>query len=182
MTIFITSNSHKFDEVSALMARAGLKVKWNNTKYVEIQGNTTAEISLDSAQRLLDELDEDFFLEDTGLYIDALNGFPGPYSSYAASTIGNAGILDLLAGKERKAKFLTVVTYCREGKCHQFEGALHGNIANSISGNGGFGFDPIFIPEGLNVTLAEMDVEMKNSVSHRGQAFTDLIAFLHKNS
>lgn len=182
MTLFITSNEHKYEEVSNFLRKAGIEVKWKRKKYVEIQGNTTSEISMDSASRLMSEFDEDFFLEDTGLYIDSLEGFPGPYSSYVASTIGNQGILNLLKGKDRAAKFLTVITYCRKGECHQFEGSLEGEISNHISGNLGFGFDPVFIPKGIGRTLAEMSLEEKNSISHRIRALSKLVYFLTKSA
>lgn len=175
MTLFITSNEHKFREIRDAMHKTGLELQWEKTQYVEIQGDTTAEISLDSARRLSDRIAKDFFLEDTGLYIDSLNGFPGPYSSYVASTVGNEGILKLLSGKGRKARFMTVITYSSKGVYTQFEGVLEGRISESVSGNFGFGFDPIFIPEGQSRTLAEMTVDEKNRISHRSRALSKLV-------
>lgn len=160
------------------MEKAGLRLEWQKSKYVEIQGDTTEEISMDSAQRLAKKITGDFFLEDTGLYIDSLKGFPGPYSSYASQTIGNKGILELLSGNDRGARFLTVITYCRKGECRQFEGVLEGRISEKITGESGFGFDPVFIPEGQVRTLAEMSVDEKNSISHRSRALEKLIEFL----
>lgn len=160
------------------MEMAGLELQWDKTKYTEIQADTTAEISLDSARRLSERIDEDFFLEDTGLYIDSLNGFPGPYSSYVASTIGNEGIIALLAGKQRTGRFQTVITYCRNGQFNQFEGILEGSMAEKVSGSFGFGFDPVFFPEGYDVTLAEMTVDEKNKISHRSLALSKLIEFM----
>ncbi len=178
MTLFVTSNEHKFKEIRASMERAGLDLQWEKSQYMEIQADTTAEISLDSAKRLSEKIEKDFFLEDTGLYIDSLKGFPGPYSSYVASTVGNEGILSLLAGKERTGRFLTVITYCSNGVFTQFEGVLEGRISEKVSGNHGFGFDPVFIPEGHDVTLAELTIEEKNKISHRSRALSKLIEFM----
>ncbi len=178
MILFVTSNEHKFTEISKLMEDSGHLIKWKNLKYEEIQADTTSEISLDSAMKIMAKLGEDFFLEDTGLYVDSLDGFPGPYSSFVAATIGNEGILRLVAGKDRTAKFQTVITYCVKGICHQFEGILEGRIADSISGKGGFGFDPIFMPAESEKTLAEMSTAEKNSISHRAKALLKLMQFL----
>ncbi len=178
MTLFVTSNEHKFREVKDFMERAGLEIQWEKAQYVEIQGNSTAEISIDSARRLSAKIKDDFFLEDTGLYIDSLNGFPGPYSSYVASTIGNEGILNLLKGKGRNARFLTVITYCVNERCHQFEGTLFGTISERISGTQGFGFDPVFVPKGHDRTLAEMTLAEKSRISHRSRALAEMIEFL----
>lgn len=181
MILFVTSNEHKFHEVSLFMKKEGLELKWEKRKYVEIQGEDTDKISLDSALRLKNEIEGDFFLEDTGLYIDALSGFPGPYSSYVASTIGNYGILNLLHGKIRDAYFTTVITYCNESNCMQFEGFLRGKISESVSGSEGFGFDPIFIPEESDVTLAEMTAEEKNNISHRSRALMKMIDYINRH-
>ncbi len=178
MILFITSNEHKFNEISEVLTIAGYSLQWERMKYEEIQADTTNEISLDSAVKLSRKIDKPFFLEDTGLYIDSLNGFPGPYSSFVASKIGNEGILKLLKDKERKARFLTVITYCSSGQCRQFEGKLEGEISEAARGTAGFGFDPVFIPDGQNRTLAEMNIQEKNDISHRSRALEKLIEFL----
>lgn len=146
--------------------------------YEEIQADETSEISLDSARKLSSEIKGTFFLEDTGLYIDALNGFPGPYSSFVSRKLGNPGILKLLEGKDRKARFVTVITLCEADRFKQFTGVLEGGIAEEAKGSGGFGFDPIFIPAGRDRTLSEMSVDDKNSISHRSKALEQLISIL----
>lgn len=146
--------------------------------YEEIQADETSEISGDSARKLSHQIDGPFFLEDTGLYIDSLNGFPGPYSSFISKKIGNTGVLKLLDGRERSARFITVITYCEKGQFHQFTGTLEGTISLEIKGPGGFGFDPIFIPNGKSDTLSEMSMDEKNEISHRSRALEQLIAFL----
>lgn len=170
MTLFITSNRHKYLEISSALSVYGYEITWKNLKYEEIQADSTIEVSLDSAAKLSKSITEDFFIEDTGLYIDQLNGFPGPYASYVASTIGNEGILRLLSGKERGARFITIITYHRKGKLEQFFGELKGNISQEPLGTGGFGYDPIFIPAGKELTLAEMSLTEKNQISHRSIA------------
>jgi dITPase (EC 3.6.1.-) len=97
---FLTSNMHKYNEISAFLGQLGIECQWVKMKYEEIQGESTEEISRDSAVKLSRQMGDKFFLEDTGLYINSLKGFPGPYSSYISKTIGNEGILDLLKIKK----------------------------------------------------------------------------------
>ena len=151
-------------------------------EYEEVQADETSEISADSARKLSSKIEGPFFLEDTGLYIDSLNGFPGPYSSFVYKKIGNRGILRLLEGNGRSAKFITVITLSVNGEFQQFTGTLEGTIALEIKGKGGFGFDPIFIPSGMDKTLAEMAIEEKNRISHRSLALGKLIPFLSQFS
>lgn len=160
------------------MQNGGFRVQWRRMKYQEIQADTTEEVSLDSAKKLVPLLGRKFFLEDTGLYIAALNGFPGPYSSYVQDTIGNPGILRLIDSLERSAYFMTVITFYDGTDFHQFSGRLNGSIATEIAGNGGFGYDPIFIPEGESQTLGQLPASTKNSISHRHKAVTDFMKFL----
>ncbi len=175
---FVTSNQHKFMEIKEVFRREGIAIEWIKKKYEEIQADNTEYISLDSARKLSSEIKGRFFLEDTGLYIDSLKGFPGPYSSYVAGTIGNEGILRLIEGLDRSCHFLTVITYFDGGSYLQFSGILKGHISIEIKGNGGFGYDPVFIPEGHKLTLAEMDIGMKSSISHRSIATQKFISHL----
>ncbi len=179
--IFVTSNKHKFQEISRMMEKNGITVEWKRMKYEEIQADTTEEISLDSARKLSASIGEPFFLEDTGIFVDSLGGFPGPYSSYVISKIGNSGILRLLEGRGRSAYFLTVITYFDGRQYHQFSGKLTGQIAQSERGGSGFGYDPIFIPDGFSITLGEMDLESKNEISHRSKALRAFIDHLRGN-
>lgn len=160
------------------MAEYGYEITWKKVKYEEIQADTTEEISMDSARKVSLSIKEDFFLEDTGLYIDELNGFPGPYSSFVASTIGNEGILGLMSGKSRTARFITIITYHSKGELKQFKGELRGTIALQQRGSEGFGFDPIFIPVRTERTLAEMSIAEKNQISHRSKAITEFARYL----
>ncbi len=165
---FITSNEGKFREVKAIAERYGIDVKWLNRKYIEPQGESLEEIARLSALNLAREVNEPFFIEDSGLFIEALNGFPGPYSSYVFKTIGNEGILKLMRGvKNRKAYFKAVIAYFDGRDIHVFTGVVEGEIANEIRGTKGFGYDPIFLYG--DKTFAEMGEE-KNEVSHRRRA------------
>ena len=109
-------------------------------------------------------------MEDSGLFIDALNGFPGPYSSYVFRTLGNRGIVKLLDGMEnRKAYFLSVVAYADGCEIRSFTGKVKGNISREIRGGEGFGFDPVFEVSGK--TFGEVSIKEKNEISHRKHAF-----------
>jgi XTP/dITP diphosphohydrolase len=174
---FVTSNEHKYKEISSIFSAHDIEIEWVKMKYEEIQADTTEEISLDSCKKLQSLIEGTFFMEDTGLYISSLKGFPGPYSSYVNSTIGNRGILSLL-GSERMAYFQTVISLSYRGSVYQFSSTLPGSISTEVRGKYGFGFDPVFIPEGEELTLAEMDPARKNTISHRRRAAEKLIDFI----
>ena len=176
--ILVTSNKHKFEEIAAMFRIAEIPLEWKHVKYEEIQEDTTEMISYRSCVEVRKALHDDFFLEDTGLYVPALHGFPGPYSSYVNATIGYAGLQRLVDGKDRIAYFKTVVSLSMHGEVIQFGGILKGSISSQAKGSTGFGFDPVFVPEGESMTLAEMDVETKNRLSHRGRAVAALIKYL----
>lgn len=175
---FITSNKHKYEEISAYLSERHIECRWIHESYEEIQGDTTEEISRDSAMKLSRQRSEPFFMEDTGLYIHALKGFPGPYSSFVAKTIGNTGILKLMDNMERSANFLTVISYWDGKQIHSFEGSIDGEITNEIRGNNGFGYDPIFMPSGSKNTLGEMDISQKSRFSHRINALDKFLFYL----
>jgi len=131
-----------------------------------------------SAEMLAESLNPPFFIEDSGLFIKALNGFPGVYSSYVFKTIGNEGILKLMRGVEdREAKFVCVIAY-NDGKVRIFKGEVVGKISNEMRGEHGFGYDPIFEYNGR--TFAEMGEE-KDLVSHRRRAADEFFSWLAKN-
>lgn len=178
--IFVTHNVHKFQEMRHIFNKRGLQLQWKNIEYLEIQGDTTDVISMQSCRDLAGKIEPPFFLEDTGIYIDALNGFPGPYSSYVIEKIGLNGILSLLS-EDRGAEFVTVITLFDGKNFAQFTGTLRGRIAMEPEGNSGFGYDPIFIPDGFTKTLSEMMPEEKNTISHRYRAADKLISYLIEN-
>ncbi|WP_297218069.1 XTP/dITP diphosphatase [Thermoplasma sp.] len=179
---FVTSNRHKFEEARDLASRHGIDIEWVQMKYEEIQDDSTERISYDSCKKLSGKVDPPYFIDDSGLFIEYLKGFPGPYSSYVSSTIGNEGILKLLEGvTNRSAYFLTVVSLNEGHSIMQFTGKVMGKISTSIMGSNGFGYDPIFIPDGSDRTFAEMDTSSKNAISHRSIAFRGLFEYLRAN-
>ncbi len=179
---FITSNKHKFEEVRVLFEKksSSIELSWIKLKYPELQGNSLAEIAIGSLGTVLSALtterNEYYFLEDAGLFINILKGFPGPYSSYVFETLGWEGILSLLNGKkDRNAEFRSVCAVYYNGEIRTFTGTIKGRISSQGRGKQGFGFDPIFVPEGANETFAEMSIEEKNRFSHRVRSVSLMI-------
>jgi XTP/dITP diphosphohydrolase len=172
---FLTSNEHKFREARELFEEHGLKLEWMNESYDELQGDTLEEVAM-AALKSIER--ENAFIEDAGLFVDALKGFPGVYSSYVLETLGNEGMLKLLEGVEnRGARFESIVAYKAGEEVKIFKGVVIGNISHSPMGAKGFGYDPIFIPAGHSVTFAE-DYELKRRVSHRSISMMKLIDYL----
>ncbi len=143
---FITSNEGKFREVREMASKYGLEIEWLRMEYIEPQGNSLEEIARLSAEMLAEKVDGEFVIEDSGLFVEALKGFPGPYSSYVFKTIGNEGILKLMEGVEdRRAYFMAVVAYWDGKTVRTFTGRVDGEISREIRGTQGFGYDPIFL-------------------------------------
>ncbi|MCI0497426.1 MAG: XTP/dITP diphosphatase [Thermoplasmata archaeon] len=174
---FITTNEGKFREVQTGMARRGIEVVQVDAEYPEVQADTLAKVARFGADVMSLEM-TDFILEDSGFFMKAYGQFPGVYSKHVLRCIGLAGILRLAEGTDRKAHFETCLLY-HDGEPHVFTGVAGGRIADRPRGHGGFGYDPIFIPDGHDLTFAEMSTEEKNAVSHRGravEAFADWLA------
>jgi XTP/dITP diphosphohydrolase len=170
MIYFVTGNVHKVREVKAM---TNLMIKQAKIPYPEIQAETLREVALFGVEFIREKLKKPFFLEDSGLFIDALGGFPGPYSRYVLEKIGLEGILALLKNKQRRAHFECVIAFA-DKNTHLFMGRASGSIAEHMQGEKGFGYDPLFIPEGCTRTFAKMDVHEKNLYSHRAKAFRQL--------
>lgn len=147
-------------------------------------GHTLDENSELKARYVLEKYGLDCFADDTGLEVEALNGDPGVYSARYAGVDRDAQrnmnlLLNNLKDKDnRKCQFRTVITLLWKGKMHRFEGIVRGEISERAQGAEGFGYDPIFIPEGYTQTFAEMAMEEKNTISHRGRAMAKLTDFL----
>jgi len=172
--LFVTGNSHKVKEANRVLSRFGITVKMAECEKVEIQSESLTRIARYAASLAAKRLGKPVIVEDSGLFVKALDGFPGPYSSYVYKTIGCGGTLQLMSGiTDRRAVFKCAVAFCSPGSPPlAFEGKAYGNISSSIRGSGGFGFDPIFVPKnGDGRTFAEMPPEGKDSLSHRGAAF-----------
>lgn len=176
---FVTGNAGKLKELQAHLAPLGISVRGDSRGYPEIQADTLQEVALAGAESLIAAgLKPPFILEDAGLAIDALGGFPGPYSAYAQGTVGNQGILDLMAEKAaRDAHFSACLTYVGD-EVKQFNGRVDGTIAVEANGEQGFGYDPIFVPSGETRTFALMSALEKSKISHRGRAVDAFIAWL----
>jgi XTP/dITP diphosphohydrolase len=171
--IFVTTNHHKFREASEIAARLGVEIEHRDMSYIEIQTDRLEDIVRVGVQQACALLKAPCFAEDAGLFIHALRGFPGPYSSFVFRTIGNDGILRLMAGvSDRRAEFRSAIGYCEPGHTPEiFTGRVEGTIALEIRGTQGFGYDPIFLPsEGDGRTFGEMSTAEKNNFSHRARA------------
>ena len=154
---FITSNLGKVKEFKQIL-EPEIKVNHIEMSYPEIRSEDSGEIARQSAKELAEKLKKNVVVEDSGLFIEALNGFPGTYSATIHKKIGLNGILKLMENvKNRKCIYKSAVAYCEPGKkAISFSGEENGNIAESISGSFGFGHDPIFLPEGSGKTYGEM--------------------------
>lgn len=178
---FVTSNKGKLEEASAALAPHGHDVVGADLKPIEIQADTLEEIARDKCAQLVGRLDAPFIVDDGGLFVEALHGFPGVFSAHALHKIGVPGILKLMAGEtDRRAHFAAVVALHDSERVHLFAGRCDGRIADAPRALGhGFGFDPIFIPdEGDGRTFAQMEAAEKNDLSHRGRALAALARHL----
>ncbi len=179
MIAFVTTNEGKYREVSAMLADAGVKIVREDRSYPEIQADRLEKVVRFAATVLDDQIEGDYLIDDSGLFLEAFGGFPGVYSSYVHKRLGNSGLLKLLhEAKTRGATFETVFLL-RQGGAHDvFHGECRGTIAAGERGTAGFGFDPIFVPDGGTKTFAEMTVTEKNRFSHRARAVAALLAHL----
>ena len=181
---FVTGNSGKFKEVKEKLLPLGFEVVQHDIGYPEIQAESLEEVAQYGVEYLEDKIDQPFIIEDAGLFIEVLKGFPGVYSSYVFYKIGLRGILKLLDGKDksdRKAVFRSVIAYKEpDVKPILFVGECYGTISNKEIGTHGFGYDPIFIPDGDTRTFGQMSVSEKNCFSHRGRSIEKLLDFFKK--
>ena len=177
---FYTSNPGKVRELQAVLAPMGYSVRWRKEELTEPQADTLEKVA---AFKLLNVPDSvvPVIVEDSGLFIRSLGGFPGVYSAYVLRTLGLPGVLRLVRGPDRTAEFRAVVGYRAGGVTHLFSGRVRGSIAPRSRGKNGFGYDPIFIPEGHQRTTGEMAPEEKNRLSHRGIAARKLGQWLARH-
>jgi XTP/dITP diphosphohydrolase len=182
---FITSNKGKFKEAQELFSKLDIKIVQKNIGYPEIQTNSLEEVASFGAKYLQEKIKGPFILEDAGLFIDELSGFPGVFSSFVFHTVGCNGILKLMENlpiNKRKAMFKSVFAYSEPNKKPKFfVGECIGKISEKQVGNNGFGYDPIFIPDGQTKTFAQMETEEKNCYSHRGISLEKLLDFFKKD-
>jgi XTP/dITP diphosphohydrolase len=188
--VFATNNPHKLEEVRAILQQkfevAGLADIGCHREIPET-GTTLEENASIKSHYVVNQYQTDCFADDTGLEVDALEGKPGVYSArYAGENASYEQNVDKLllelAGKtNRDARFRTVISLVMDDKEYQFEGIVDGKIINERKGKDGFGYDPVFMPNGYDQTLAEMDASLKNSISHRAKAVQKLVKFLFQN-
>ena len=187
--VFGTSNINKLKELKELvpasiqlqsMGDLGISGDLPETRDT-IPGN-----ALQKAEALYEQVKTNAFAEDTGLEVDALNGAPGVYTArYAGPERSAAANMDfllknLVEKEDRSAQFRTVIALFWEGETYTFEGIVRGRIASEKAGKGGFGYDPIFIPEGYEKTFAELPSSVKNTISHRARAVAKMVSFLEE--
>jgi len=185
--IFATNNAHKLGEVKNV---EGLNFEIVSLKDIQFEGeipedfDTLKENAMQKARYIHDKFGMDCFADDTGLEIDALDGRPGVLSArYAGPQCNSEGniqkVLEELKGKIiRKGRFRTVIALIMDGKEYYFEGVVQGEILSEKRGESGFGYDPIFLPACFTHSFAQMDLVLKNKISHRAKATGKLIEFL----
>ena len=187
--VFATNNLHKLEEVRDILGGsfriASLK-EIGCTDDIPEAADTLEGNALQKARYVKDKFGYDCFADDTGLEVEALGGAPGVFSArYAGpghdSEANMRKLLKELEGKtNRQAQFRTVVALLLDGEEYTFEGIVRGTILTERRGTAGFGYDPVFVPEGYAETFAEMGSEEKNRISHRARAVQKLADFLHK--
>jgi XTP/dITP diphosphohydrolase len=196
--LFATHNQNKVGEIQEVVGSDFRIISLDDLGYDQPipENEPTIEANaMHKARYIFDALQRDCFADDTGLEVEALKGEPGVYSArYAELTnevfpnedIPAANIrklLKLMHGiKNRNACFRTVIAVVMDNVEYSFEGRVSGEILNYKRGYGGFGYDPVFLPDGYEHTFAEMSLHEKNKISHRAQAMNELIKFLHENN
>jgi XTP/dITP diphosphohydrolase len=187
--IFATNNQHKLAEVRAALNSSIALLTLQEigcTEELAEEQNTIEGNSLQKADYVFKKYKADCFADDSGLEVEALNGEPGVDSAhYAGSQRSHSDNINLLLNNlhgnaNRKAQFKTVITLVDTQGVHQFEGILKGEILTAGRGTNGFGYDPVFMPEGFSKTLAEMTMDEKNAISHRARAVKKLVEFLNR--
>ena len=185
--IFASNNAHKLGEIRNLLDNI---IEIQSLKDINLEGdipetsNTLEGNATQKAEWIYSRIGQDCFADDTGLEVEALDGAPGVYSArYAGEGCSFADnvnkLLKAMDGKtNRKARFRTVICLIENGKKNYFEGIVNGTIVEKGSGNMGFGYDPIFVPDGYNISFAEMPLDEKNKISHRGLATQKLVEYL----
>ncbi len=176
--VFVTGNKGKFREVRDILAVKGYEVIQNTDGYPEIQEDDLEPIAAFGARWVAHKLEMPAIVDDSGLFIDVLGGFPGPYSAFVEKKLGNKRVLKIMEGEsDRNAVFKCVIGYCDPGsEPLTFTGAVKGTIAFEEQGAGGFGYDPIFDHNGI--TFGELKYEEKNKVSHRRRALDKFLEWL----
>ena len=174
---FVSSNKHKFHEAKKILSSFGIDLGFYKSELEEIQSDSIQQIASKKACNAFAKLKKPVIVEDDGLFINSLGGFPGPYSSYVFKTIGNSGILNLVKNN-RSAKFVSIISFVDKNCSKSFEAKIDGRISKIQKGKG-WGYDPIFIPVAKSKTFAELS--NKNELSHRFKSLKKFANwYLHK--
>jgi XTP/dITP diphosphohydrolase len=173
---FVTQNDHKYREARRTLDPFGIKIRKLDSPKTEIQSTSLDRIAKFAAEEAAEKHSLTLVVEDSGLFVRALHGFPGPFSSYVYATIGVEGLLQLLSRRAKRDAYFQASLALASPKApsRQFSGRVHGTISHKSAGSKGFGFDPIFIPKGARKTFAQCGTEFKNKYSHRAIAFRKL--------
>jgi len=174
---FVTTNAGKFREARAILRQSGFELRWIRRVLPEIQAESLANVVLAKLDAV-DDLGGTVLVEDSGLFVESLGGFPGVYSAPIHRMWGFDPILELLRRRPREAVFRTVAGIRRGRRRSLFHGQCRGVVVSRPRGTGGFGFDPIFQPDGFRKTFAEMTPQEKNDISHRAKALKAAARFL----
>src|SRR5918994_1932959 len=162
---FASINQNKFFEVQSILLTRNIIIDFSKIHLVEIQSDSLEEIAREKAKTAFAKVGRQVIVEDDGVFIDSLSGFPGQYSSFVFKTLGNGGILKLLAGStKRSAYFSSLIAFYNGISLSISEGRVDGRISDRIT-EGGWGYDPIFVPDGTDLTFAELK-KSKNEYSH----------------
>ncbi|MFQ6107514.1 MAG: XTP/dITP diphosphatase [Thermoplasmata archaeon] len=162
-----------------ILAGIGMDVEMLSIDYPEVQGESLKEVVLFGLNWLRQKVEGDILIEDSGLFIESLGGFPGVFSHYVFKTVGLDGILKLMESESvRSAHFESCIGLLDGEMTMTFRGRCEGTISEHIRGTKGFGYDPIFIPRSESRTFGEMETDEKNRISHRGNALGKLVNYL----
>jgi XTP/dITP diphosphohydrolase len=181
---FVSHNIHKYSEIKIMLKDrlTDIDLKFYKQNIIEIQDKKIKKIAIEKSRSAYNILKKPIIIEDDGLFIKSLNGFPGQYSSYVFKSIGNKGIIKLLKGsRNRSATFKSVFVYNNGVTTKIFTGQIDGTISKTIT-TGGWGYDPIFKPHKMNITLGKLNEKnQKNEVSHRKIALDKLVRWFNQN-
>lgn len=179
---FITTNRHKFEEAKDILAKHGINLKISEFEIPEKKYKTEKEVSISKAYEALKYVKAPLIVDDTGVYFEAYNNFPGPNAHIVFDGIGFAGILKLLEGKSRTVCIRTAITFIKLGMNPiSFLGECNGRIVEKIPDEMDFAYDTIFIPDGDSRTFAQMTKEEKESYSHRRKALDEFAKWLKES-
>jgi XTP/dITP diphosphohydrolase len=174
--VLVTQNKHKLKELTPLFKKYSVEFDTTSLEKYEIRSESIEEIAREAAKVAFEILQKPVVVDDTGFFVDSLNNFPGSYAAIVLKSIGYEGILRLMVDNEnRKSEFKTVVGYCDGQHLESFVGTTSGAVAREPAGKDGFGYDPIFVPEGFTKTYAELTLDEKVSISHRTKAFEEFL-------